>query len=101
MGKEETHRRRQPGAKERWAHTGGTEKAFATHESPVGSEKKSRRAKVRHEAGLTPTLDSQGRTIWITDARRGDGKRFIVRAEEKLTAFVELDRYESKKPFIA
>ena len=101
MGKEEAHRRRQAGAKERWAHTGGTEEAFATHESPVGSEKKSRRAKVRHEAGLTPTLDSQGRTIWITDAHRGDGKRFIVRAEEKLTAFVELDRYQSKKPFIA
>ena len=29
-------------------------------------------------------------TIWIVDAHR-DGKRFIVRAEEKLTAFVELD----------
>src|SRR5436190_7986020 len=38
-----------PGAKERWAHTGGTEKAFATHESPVGSEKKSRRAEITHE----------------------------------------------------
>jgi len=24
--------------------------------------------------------------------RRGDGKRFIVRADEKLTAFVELQR---------
>jgi len=39
MGKEETHRRRQVDAKERWAHPGGKEKAFATHESPVGSEK--------------------------------------------------------------
>jgi hypothetical protein len=56
VGKEETHRRRQAGAKERWAHTGGTEKAFATHESPVGSEKKSRWAEIRHEAGLTPYL---------------------------------------------
>jgi hypothetical protein len=29
--------------------------------------------------------------IWIADAHRGDGKRFIVRANEKLTAlyFVE------------
>ena len=27
----------------------------------------------------------------IVDARRGDGKRFIVRADEKLTAFVELE----------
>ena len=34
-------------------------------------------------------LDRKGRTIWIADAH-GYGKRFIVRAEEKLTAFVEL-----------
>jgi hypothetical protein len=27
--------------------------------------------------------------IWIADAHRGDGKRFIVRADEKLTAFME------------
>jgi hypothetical protein len=27
----------------------------------------------------------------IADAHRGDGKRFIVRADEKLTAFVELE----------
>jgi hypothetical protein len=30
--------------------------------------------------------------MWIADAHRGDGKRFIVRAEEKLTAFLELER---------
>ena len=30
---------------------------------------------------------SNGRTIWIADAHRDDGKRFIVRADEKLTAF--------------
>jgi len=30
------------------------------------------------------------RTIWIADAHRGDGKRFVVRADEKLTAFLEL-----------
>jgi hypothetical protein len=29
--------------------------------------------------------------IWIVDAHRGDGKRFVVRADEKLTAFVELE----------
>ena len=29
--------------------------------------------------------------LWHADARRGDGKRFVVRAEEKLTAFVELE----------
>jgi hypothetical protein len=30
-------------------------------------------------------------SIWIADAHRDDGKRFIVRADEKLTAFVELE----------
>jgi hypothetical protein len=34
-------------------------------------------------------LIPNGRTIWIADARRGDGKRFIVRADEMLTAFLE------------
>ena len=37
------------------------------------------------------SLDSNGRTIWIADAH-GYGKRFVVRADEKLTAFVELQR---------
>jgi hypothetical protein len=37
-------------------------------------------------------LHREGRTIWIADAHRGDGKRFFVSAHEKLTAFVELER---------
>jgi hypothetical protein len=37
-------------------------------------------------------VDSNGRTIWIADAHRDDGKRFIVTADEKLTAFLELER---------
>jgi hypothetical protein len=41
--------------------------------------------------GYVSTVDSNGRTIWIVDAHRDDGKRFIVRADEKLTAFVELE----------
>jgi len=32
-----------------------------------------------------------GRTIFVTDAHRSDGKRFVVRADEKLTAFLELE----------
>jgi hypothetical protein len=32
------------------------------------------------------------RTIWIVDAHRDDGRRFIVRADEILSAFVELER---------
>ena len=42
--------------------------------------------------GCVSAIDSHGRTIWIADAHRDDGKRFIVRADEKLTAFVELER---------
>jgi hypothetical protein len=36
-------------------------------------------------------VDSEGRTIFVADAHRDDGKRFIVRADEKLTAFIELE----------
>jgi hypothetical protein len=42
--------------------------------------------------GWVSAIDSQGRTIWIVDAHRGDGRRFIVRADELLSAFVELER---------
>ena len=35
-------------------------------------------------------VDTNGRAIWIAGAHRGDGKRFVVRADEKLTAFLEL-----------
>ena len=38
--------------------------------------------------GCVSALDSQGRTIWIGDAHRDDGKRFVVRADEKLNAFL-------------
>jgi hypothetical protein len=41
--------------------------------------------------GWVSAVDSEGRTIWIVDAH-GYGKRLIVRADEKLTAFVELQR---------
>jgi hypothetical protein len=41
--------------------------------------------------GYVSALDLQGRTIWITDAH-GYGKRFIVRSDELLTAFLELER---------
>jgi hypothetical protein len=35
-------------------------------------------------------LDSEGRTIWIADAHRGES--FVVHADEKLSAFLELER---------
>jgi hypothetical protein len=40
--------------------------------------------------GYVSALNREGRTIWIVDAH-GYGKRFIVRADEILTAFLELE----------
>jgi hypothetical protein len=32
------------------------------------------------------------RKIWIADAHRDEGRRFVVRADDLLSAFVELER---------
>jgi hypothetical protein len=37
-------------------------------------------------------IDSTGCMLFTADAHRDDGKRFIVSADEKLTAFLELER---------
>ena len=42
--------------------------------------------------GSVSAIDAQGRTIWIVDAHRDDGRRFIVHADELLSEFVELER---------
>jgi hypothetical protein len=51
-----------------------------------------------HDAGCSVgwvlAFDLEGRTIWIVDADR-DRKRFVVRADEKLTAFMELEKSDS------
>ena len=41
--------------------------------------------------GWVSAIDSERRTIWIADAHRDDGKRFVVRVHEELTAFPELE----------
>jgi len=41
--------------------------------------------------GGVSAVDANERTIWIADADRGDGKRFVVQADEILTAFLELE----------
>jgi hypothetical protein len=40
-------------------------------------------------------LTSYGCITEVDDAYRGDGKRFVVRADEKLTAFLELGKGDS------
>jgi hypothetical protein len=32
--------------------------------------------------GCVSAVDSEGGTIWIVDAHRGDGKRFVGRADQ-------------------
>ena len=41
--------------------------------------------------GCVSAIESDGRTIFVADAHRDDGKRFVVHADEKLTAFLELE----------
>jgi hypothetical protein len=48
--------------------------------------------------GCVSAVDCNGQAIWIVDAHRGDGKRFVVRADEKLTAFVELESAINRLP---
>jgi len=50
-----------------------------------------RLSKAGWSLGWVYAVDREGRTIWIVDAH-GYGKRFILRADEKLSVFVELER---------
>jgi hypothetical protein len=36
------------------------------------------------------TKRANERTIWIADSHRDDGKRFLVRADERLSAFLQV-----------
>ena len=42
--------------------------------------------------GCISSAERNGRQFWIAAAERKDSGRFIVRADEKLSAFVELER---------
>ncbi len=48
---------------------------------PSGNQNDSRAISVRE----------RGSRIWIADAHCGDGKRFVVRADELLAGFLELE----------
>jgi hypothetical protein len=45
--------------------------------------------------GCVAAVDSRGRTIFVADAHRDDGKRFVVQADENMTAFIKLEAGES------
>jgi hypothetical protein len=41
--------------------------------------------------GCVSAVTREARVIWVADAHRDDGKRLVVDADEKLTAFVDLE----------
>jgi hypothetical protein len=56
-------------------------------------------SKADWSSGCVSAVDSDGRIVFVADAHRSDGKRFVVRADEKLTAFLELK--SAVEPFSA
>ena len=48
--------------------------------------------------GCVLAIDRNGQTIFVADAHRDDGKRFVVHADEKLTAFVGLNQRFAQLP---
>jgi hypothetical protein len=63
---------------------------FKSVASAISPHHRRRSQQSRMELGYVSAIDSNGRTLWIADAHRGDGKRFVVQADELLTAFLEL-----------
>jgi hypothetical protein len=50
-------------------------------------------SKVGWSWGCFAAVDrEEGRTIFVADAHRGDGTRFVAHSDEKLTAFLEFER---------
>ena len=43
------------------------------------------------ELGCVSAVNSEGRTIFVADAHRDDEKCFVMHADERLTAFLELE----------
>ena len=67
----------------------GGEKRHDASLCRIGSSSQAISRKPDGGLGWVLALDLEGRMIWVADAH-GYGKRFVVRADEKLTAFVEL-----------
>ena len=42
--------------------------------------------------GMTTAIDVDAGKVFIVDAHRDDGRRFIARSDELLTAFLELEQ---------
>jgi hypothetical protein len=42
--------------------------------------------------GCVASVTAKGRIIFVADAHRDNGKRFVVHADDRLTAFLELEK---------
>jgi hypothetical protein len=51
-----------------------------------------RLSEVGFNSGCVARINSNGQTTFVAAAQRDGGKRFVVYADEKLSAFVELER---------
>jgi hypothetical protein len=69
------------------------QKEFPATTAQHAKEIKALTATVKEQASQIQkvSVDSNVRTIWITNTHRDDGKRFVVHADEKLTAFFRLE----------
>jgi len=54
-------------------------------------------SKADWNSGCISSTNHEGRQFWVVAAECEDAGRFIVRADEKLTAFVELEAAVRKK----
>ena len=45
---------------------------------------------------MTTATDAQARELFIVDAHHDDGRRFVVRSDELLTAFLDLTNHWSE-----
>lgn len=50
--------------------------------------------------GCVAVVNNEGREIFVVDANRNDGRRYVVRSDEKLTAFLEIERICAVRRFI-
>lgn len=50
--------------------------------------------------GFFAVVNKEGRDIFVVDAHRNDGRRYIVRSDDKLTAFLEIERICAVRMFL-
>lgn len=48
--------------------------------------------------GCVAITADQGRAIFVVDAHRDDGHRYVVRSDDKLTAFLEIETVARTTP---